>query len=304
MREHSSMMPLVSAETEALGSLSAIYRFEVWPEMRRYLSILCTGLTLGICFIIGSDWELYSLHLTATASSSTFDFVLLVLFFVTVSVFLFVCMGGLFRMLWKLQHSIWQIQLYELGFVYIEGKKTRIVRWSEVMTIRRKLSKYFAVYGLPLNNRNPGLPFCTLRTRQGKIYTFDNTFQLLDQVGEASAGNSTCVDFLEKEVTRHLLPVAVAAYESGQQMAFGKLRITNEGIKQGKVLLPWPLVARVALEPVKIAEGIPLTSQDLLPDLVIYQQGEADKAWYPASVSKIPNVAVFVALAEYIREHS
>src|SRR5260370_18719523 len=140
-------------------------------------------------------------------------------------------------MLWKLQHGIWQIQLYELGFAYIQSKKTRMVLWSEVMSIRRKMSKSSAVYGLVIswNNSDSGLPSCTLRTRQGKIYKFDDTFQRIDQIGENSADGNTCVDFLEKEVTRHLLPAAVAAYTSGQQVAFGKLRITNEGINQGKV---------------------------------------------------------------------
>jgi hypothetical protein len=306
MEKHSLNTPLVFAETGLPGSPIAIYRFKARPGMRYQVYLWCSTLTLAIVLTTGSCWELYSLSLRPTDFSSSLILVSLYLFFAAVEIFLFICMGKLIRILWKLQHSIWQLQIYELGFAYIQGKKNRVVRWSEIAAIRCTMSQRSAIYGLPiaLNSRAFTLPFCILRTHQGKIYKFDNTFQRTDPIVEDAADVDTCVNYLEKEVTRHLLPAAIAAYTSGQQITFGKLKITNEGIGQGKVFLPWSLVAHAALQPVEFAEGVPLTSQDVLPDLVIYQQGEANKAWYPAPVSKIPNAALFVALVEYILEHS
>jgi hypothetical protein len=102
----------------------------------------------------------------------------------------------------------------------------------------------------------------------------DNAIDNIDSLAER----------LQKHVVDHLLPAAQRAYAAGQTLDFGALRISNEGLWQGKNFLAWQFVEKVTL------------NNGLLK--IKRHKGIGD--WAYAGVDRIANLVVFLKLVDDI----
>ncbi len=117
-----------------------------------------------------------------------------------------------------------------------------------------------------------GILTLKVQTADGRRLTFDDSLPRLADLAQIICG----------ETLPFLWPQAQAAWESGTPLDFGKLRISQQGLSQGKETLPWS-----ALQKIKINGA----------QLLVYKKGK----WTHSlnfSLSDIPNSHVLLALLE------
>jgi len=115
----------------------------------------------------------------------------------------------------------------------------------------------------------------TLTDRSGSEAKLTQFYDRINDLGTA----------IQRGVTRAQLPHVLAAIKQGQQVPFGDLKLTYQGIITRKGGLAWPEV-----QGIDIKRGV-------------IHIGRAGK-WWPASstpIRSIPNVFVFLEAAEQLR---
>jgi hypothetical protein len=110
----------------------------------------------------------------------------------------------------------------------------------------------------------------------GVKFVFDHTFSRLRELGKA----------IEQESARYLLPQAIAAYNAGQPIVFGKMYVNFSGVSDGRKTLPWS-----ELKSIKVDENNGA--------IAIRKQGKWLN-WSNLSLSETPNVLVFETLVNRI----
>jgi hypothetical protein len=151
------------------------------------------------------------------------------------------------------------------GLIYIK-RKMDVVRWDQIT----QFSKTIKLDG---NAR----PTCSYN-----IWREDNTlFVLKDDLPYVDR----LAGFLERGVTRQLLPRAIAAYENGIVLEFAGIAITTAGImlKQDRKRLLWAEVKGIGVDEATVS---------------IYRKGD-QWDWATMSISGIPNVGVLKGLVEH-----
>ncbi len=155
--------------------------------------------------------------------------------------------------------------LFEQGFVLTREGVTTVARWDEIAKVRQRIT--------PLLHRRIALVTSytyTVTLASGQIVHFDQALHQIAEVGK----------ILQRMTTRALLPVALAAYERGASVPFGRFSVTQWGIADGQQTLLWRDLRRVSFE-----AGV----------LTIMHSGSR-RPWATASVADIPNIYVFTAL--------
>jgi hypothetical protein len=85
---------------------------------------------------------------------------------------------------------------------------------------------------------------------------------------------------IEKKTLKYMLPPALEAFEAGETLVFGKLQVTQEGLSNGKVTLPW-----------SEAEDAWITKYS-----VCISPRDVSKPLLECSALKAPNLHVFLAV--------
>ncbi|GCF06713.1 DUF6585 family protein [Dictyobacter arantiisoli] len=151
------------------------------------------------------------------------------------------------------------------GIIYVR-RHPDIIRWDDI----RELSKE-----LKMDRAATVLRGYKIVRRDGAVFLLENDLPHLDRLG----------GFMEREITRYLLPQALANYDMGQPLTFAHLTITPHGIiyQPAQQLLSWHEFQRISLDETT---------------LNIYRLGDSG-AWLTLSLAGFPNTWIFKGVLEY-----
>ena len=158
-----------------------------------------------------------------------------------------------------------RVVVHENGLLYAKGGTESTFLWDEAIQVWQQI----------VTRKRQGYRATThdyrIQLEDGREYRFNDAFVGIEALGKT----------IQTEVTRRLLPGAVAAFARGETQSFGDVTISKEGLAHGTDRLPWEQVEGVRIE------GRSLTVRK-------------EAKWFPWStveVSRVPNVYVLLALA-------
>ena len=164
----------------------------------------------------------------------------------------------------------YEVNIHEKGFAYSTIFETANVYWEEVTAVWE--AKRMRERNGPTTHAS-----YTVLLKNGKKLVIDNElFKKAEELG----------DGIQKQVTRCLMPKYIELLRSGGTAKFGKLSINNQGISNGKEMIPWPQV------------------RDIRINLGYFNINKDGKwlAWSSVMAAHIPNLYVFLGLVDQIVE--
>lgn len=177
--------------------------------------------------------------------------------------------AGLARLLWKLR---WKLFLYENGFVFARGRN-RVVLWTDVKSM---LEEQDVVAGIRADAR---LKFTF---PDGGWLVIDSSYQNFDEFSAA----------VRSGVTRAVVARASAVIRTGEAFAFGKLKLSGNGLTYDGEELKWADVSEVAIENYGTGYAISIYAKNKSP--LVQGRGEP---WFSRAVTEFPNYPAFLELA-------
>jgi hypothetical protein len=161
-----------------------------------------------------------------------------------------------------------RVYLCAEGVMRLERSRVEAMRWDQVMAL-------YKVFGGGTYNIFYLKRYVLLRIG-GAALPIDKAFHNFDELGRK----------VEEEVTRRLLPGALAAYEGGATLPFGLISVNAQGlsVRQGQKTLRWDEL------------------QELYPyaGTLIGRKKGSMMAWCRLPISGIPNACVLLALLKRI----
>ncbi len=157
------------------------------------------------------------------------------------------------------------------GLVQVNGNDIRAIRWDEIESVHRRVTKHYT-NGIYMRTSY----LYTVRGSNGTRFMFNDMLENIEKLGNT----------LEYEVTRRQLPKAIAAYNAGIPLNFGKLTISQQGVSNGKETLLWSQV-----QGIQANKGV----------ISIKKEGKWLN-WSTVRASMVPNIFVFLALVDYIMQ--
>jgi len=179
-------------------------------------------------------------------------------------IFIVPCLAGAayFLVVYPLIYRSWRIYAGADGFIFLKGSKAVGCRWDQVAFVWQRIVRTYT------NGIYTGTSFkFTIRRTDGVEIILDGTIHNGMQLGTQ----------LQREATRHLTPLSLAAIEAGQTLPFGPLSASWQGLNTIRGVLPWNTIQEVNTK-----RGM----------LWIHQRGQNRARWY-GGVDKIPNLYVF-----------
>lgn len=165
-----------------------------------------------------------------------------------------------------------RVRIYERGFSFTRGRRTREFPWDEI----ESFSESQVVYRHARTGLESGTGYSYLvRRRGGESLKMDNEVGGAGQLG----------DRLREETLARLLPRAAEQVARGEAAHFGKFALTRAGVAHGERLLAWADVGRVDAE-----EG----------RLVVVDR--AGREWAGELYGFVPNAHVLLMLAQRVRK--
>lgn len=174
------------------------------------------------------------------------------------------CFWTLFR--WRGAHA----ELFERGFSITRAGKTVTGRWDDVASVTQKIG-FIRTYGIPVWTSY----LYTITMTNGETARVTNVFGQVRKLGET----------IQRASANALLPRAIAAYQSGATLPFGKISLSQAGISNGRETVPWNMV----------------NDPTFRNGVLIVTRKDRRLAWVTAPVAKTPNIYVLTALVGYIR---
>lgn len=168
---------------------------------------------------------------------------------------------------WRKPQS--QVFVFHQAMACVERGEVEIIRWEDVNCVRRVDGCQSDPYRVP----GEGVYQLFLDRRDGRQFVFNESL---------SRFPSFC-RLVREHTLRHMLPLALQAYEMGATVGFGDVSISPEGIHYSGDMLPWDLFERA-----ETSKG----------RLFLYSR----HGWKPfgrVELSQVPNAHVLVALAEH-----
>jgi hypothetical protein len=158
------------------------------------------------------------------------------------------------------------------GIVRLQRGRSEVMRWGDVNAVKRVM-----------NAKNQELVVSTasqllLVDREGRQMAFNETISGLRELRQ----------MVEEQTLKFMLPPAVEAFQSGAIIGFGDASVSRDGLQVGRESLPWEL-----FESAEVSKG----------RLIVYDNSNGKKLFGRVDVSKVSNVHVLLALAEYARTH-
>lgn len=167
-----------------------------------------------------------------------------------------------------------RVDVYANGFIQSDASGPRVaLRWDSIDSVCQRITRNYP------NGISTGTTY---------IYTItshDGTTVRLTQfyVGIAALGET-----IVREVTRVQLPRAMAAIQRGETVTFGELALNARGITcTGRSQVPWAQVDRV-----QVNRGY-----------VSLRQAGRWQSWSRGQASQIPNLFVFLTLADLLQQN-
>jgi hypothetical protein len=160
-----------------------------------------------------------------------------------------------------------RIFVYRDGLIYVRGK-AEVLRWNQM----ERVWKDFYV-----GRKGPYARSYTVRRSDDVLFVFTAELKNVEALGR----------LIEIEITRRLLPRALASYQTGGPVVFDEIVVSSRGIgvKSGRKLLFWDDFGRLSIDEKKIA---------------LYKKS-MDAAWTVLNVANVPNVEVLKELIAHIQ---
>jgi hypothetical protein len=117
------------------------------------------------------------------------------------------------------------------GLIRARGSQVDVMRWEHIEAVWEKIVQYRYRGIIPLYKDYT----YTVRRGDGAQFKFNSALKDNKLLGEA----------IQQEVTRRLLPQAIASYDSGSPVSFGPLTVSVQGVGKGPLLVPWNQVGQI-----------------------------------------------------------
>jgi hypothetical protein len=264
------------AESYYLGSSKAAYK----PST---ISSMIGGFIFAL---IGVAWAILAYYITNSMISSSYSTSGFppILGLVIPSFGLIFALIGLGIIIKAYLNRNLRVHVYENGLLFRKRDRNDVIRWDQITFVWHKVNKTTTTN--TTTNPSTGYTTTTRSTRidhsyivqrtDGVKFVFDNTFSRLRELGKT----------IEQESARYLYPQAVAAYNAGQALVFGKMSVSRSGLSDGRKTLSWN-----ELKSIKVDENNGA--------IAIRKQGKWLN-WSNISLSETPNIIVFEALVNGI----
>jgi hypothetical protein len=151
------------------------------------------------------------------------------------------------------------------GLIYVR-KKPEAIRWSQMERIWKNVRG---------DSDTDDPPVYIIRRSDDLLFTFDDELEYVNELGL----------LLEGEITRRLLPHAIAAFDAGGPVAFDEIVVSQRGIgvKEGRKWLSWQEFSGISMGETNIT---------------IYEKSSG--VWATIILASVPNVKILQRLVEYI----
>ena len=158
------------------------------------------------------------------------------------------------------------------GLGRIQGESAEMLRWEDVTVVQR--------VSLTSSERSKMQPSrkLILLANDGRTFELDDSLHGLHELR----------DLVEQQTLTHLFPPLLDLWEAGEDVSFGKLSATRDGLRFGDKTLPW-----AACEDIEVTGG----------QVTVKAQG-AWLSFCKVPLHEVPNVHILLALAEYIRKYA
>ncbi|HLZ62937.1 MAG TPA: DUF6585 family protein [Ktedonosporobacter sp.] len=165
-----------------------------------------------------------------------------------------------------------QLYLFQLGLVIEKGNQIQVLPWRDLQ-VRQSITRRSS------NGIYVGTTYSyTLRRSDGYHIELGSLVKNIAELGQA----------ITTGVTQELVPHAFSAIRAGQTLTFDPFSVNLQGIGFKREFLPWPQVQEV------VASRGSLTIKKAPP---------RSGSWL-ALVSRVPNVMVFLVIAEEMRKQA
>lgn len=245
-------MDAIPAEAHHLGSPVATYRPSGRTKLRPLVGVLLFPMALAL--FVGSYF--------AFRSGDNIAYFLALIGVVLIGLGLWI----LYLAIHSRDLGVW---LFSDGIAYRDGGQTRVMHWDDIGWVWQQVTKHY-YNGIPTGTTHK----YTLQLLDGDKFTLNQGLERIGELGE----------HVQNEVFRRQFPKAAQAYNSGQELNFGKLRISRAGISNGKETLPWEQVKGI-----KLANG----------QIVVSRQGKW-LAWAGMGAHEVPNLFILLELISQI----
>ena len=154
------------------------------------------------------------------------------------------------------------------GLARVHGTTAELIRWDEVNSVRRDLSRKEGV-----TVRTPYRVI--LVRRDGKQFEFSEALSDVKRLRELA----------EECTLPFMLPAALEAYRAGETVGFGAVSVSPDGIHSAKDTLPWEDFA----------------DADAKQGQLLVRAAGRKRPFFKLDIAKVSNPHVFLALAEQAR---
>jgi len=175
-----------------------------------------------------------------------------------------------------------QLRVYQFseGLIRVKGMQADPIRWDQVTSVVQQVTRrgsyifWGGLIGAAIARSRPSQSF-TVQRSDGAVFKFNAILKNVAQLGQN----------IQQAVTQHHMPRAIAAYQGGSSIPFGPLTVSPQGLNNGREVLSWNQVQSV----------------DVKQGQIIVKKVGKTFAWANIYISQIPNLQVFLGLANYAR---
>ncbi len=187
-------------------------------------------------------------------------------------VFALIALVGLATGIWLYIKSYLErgshVYVFSAGLLRM-GAQIVVIRWDQVEAVWQAVTKRYT------NGIYTGTTHLyTVRQWDGTKAAFGDQIKNVEALGNTIA----------RETLRVLLPKVIEAYRAGSTITFGPLSVSQQGVSNGKEMLPWSQIKGI-----EVKRGI----------VSVKKEGKWLN-WSTVRVPKIPNFFVFNALVDYV----
>jgi Family of unknown function (DUF6585) len=162
-----------------------------------------------------------------------------------------------------------QVLVFPEGLTYTARGATEVLRWEDITEVIQQITKHYT------NGVYTGTTHIYTVRRVGRPeLKFNDALKNVEELGNT----------IQQESYKRLLPRAIATYNAGGILHFGKLSVSQQGLSNGKESLPWSDIKGIRLD-----KGL----------ISVSKEGKWLN-WATANVAQTPNIFVFTALVDSI----
>lgn len=243
-----------TADTQNLGTL-----IEVYPSKLIGTVIASFLIMIGGLFFLASG--LLQLH--ATIATRVF-----------MSLAGLIIIGSAIYMIYTVvQAAGRKIYRFQRGIVIARGNQIEALPWNQTTELWQAITRSINKYGRHVGTRYS----YTLKREDGYVIRLNKLTKNIEELGPTVA----------KSITRDMAPRAFQSIQNGETLNFARFTVSNQGLGNGREVLPWTQVLSINMQAGKVT---------------IWKPGL--KVWEEEETSKIPNVQVFMLVANKLKSQA